>query len=48
MHTFTLRDDTLESGFYSLSKQLPSPVIDYTLQVPLHRGSGEIRGLPLE
>ena len=48
MHTFTLRDDTLESGFYSLSKQLPSPVIDYTLRVPLHRGSGEIRGLPLE
>jgi AraC-like DNA-binding protein len=48
MHTFTLRDDTLESGFYSLSKQLPSPIIENTLQVPLHRGSGEIRGFPLE
>jgi len=43
-----LRDDTLESGFLSLSKQLPAPIVDHTLQLPQHRGSGEIKGLTLE
>lgn len=48
MHSFILRDDTLESGFSSLSKQLPAPIIDSTLRIPQHRGSGEIRGFSLE
>jgi AraC-like DNA-binding protein len=48
MHSFILRDDTLESGLSSLSKQLPAPVIDQTIQVPPHRGSGVIRGFSLE
>jgi AraC-like DNA-binding protein len=48
MHSFILRDDTLESGFLSLSKQLPAPIVDHTLQLPTHRGSGEIKGLTLE
>lgn len=48
MHSFILRDDTLESGFSSLSKQLPAPIIDQTIQLPQHRGSGVIRGFSLE
>jgi len=48
MHSFILRDDTLESGFLSLSKQLPAPIADHTLQLPKHRGSGKIIGLTLE
>ena len=41
MHSFILRDNTLESGFSSLSKQVPAPVIDSTIHLPQHLGSGK-------
>jgi AraC-like DNA-binding protein len=48
MHSFILRDDTFESGLSSLSRQFPAPVTDNTLQIPRHRGTGFIKGVPLE
>src|SRR5882757_7951744 len=48
MRSLIVRDDHLESGFTSLSKQIPVPVIDHSLQLPTRYGRGSIRGLLLE
>lgn len=48
MRSLIVRDDHLESGFISLSKQIPVPIIDHTLQLPTQYGQGNIRGLLLE
>ncbi|HEY4107805.1 AraC family transcriptional regulator [Puia sp.] len=48
MRNLIVRDDHLESGFIALSKQLPVPVIQHTLQLPRQEGEGVIRGLSLE
>lgn len=48
MHSFILRDDSFDSGLYSLSRQFPAPVIDNMIQVPSHLGTGYVRGVLLE
>ncbi|MBS1663497.1 MAG: helix-turn-helix domain-containing protein [Bacteroidetes bacterium] len=48
MYSFILRDDSFDSGLSSLSKQFPAPVAGDVLQLPMHRGTGYIRGLHLE
>ncbi|MHA4807694.1 helix-turn-helix domain-containing protein [Flavitalea flava] len=48
MHRFIVRDDNLESGFLSLSKQLPASITNNTLHIPQHRGSGVIKSVFLE
>ncbi len=48
MVSFILRDDTLESGLISLSRQLQTPIAENTLLLPLDRGTGMIRGIQLE
>lgn len=48
MQRFILRDDNLESGFISMSKQLPASIINSTMQIPQHRGSGLMKSIFLE
>jgi AraC-like DNA-binding protein len=48
MRSLIVRDDHLESGFTSLSKQIPVPVLNHTLQLPRQEGEGLIRGSYLE
>ena len=48
MQRFILRDDNLESGFISMSKQLPASIINNTMHIPQHRGSGLIKSIFLE
>ena len=48
MQRFILRDDNLESYFISLSKQLPASIINNTMHIPQHRGSGLIKSIYLE
>lgn len=48
MRSLILRDDHLESGFQSLSKQLASPVSDYAVRLPQEWGTGVVQGVLLE
>src|SRR5882757_588541 len=48
MQRFILRDDNLESGFISMSKQLPASITNNTMHIPKHRGSGLIKSIFLE
>jgi AraC-like DNA-binding protein len=48
MQRFILRDDNLESGFISMSKQLPASIINSTMHIPQHRGSGLMKSIFLE
>jgi AraC-like DNA-binding protein len=48
MRSLILRDDHLESGFLSLSKQLGSPVSDHTVSLPQDWGTGLVQGIQLE
>ncbi len=48
MQRFILRDDNLESAFIALSKQLPAPIINNTMQIPVVMGSGIIKSIFLE
>jgi AraC-like DNA-binding protein len=48
MRSLILRDDHLESGFLSLSKQLGSPVSDHTVRLPREWGTGFVQGIQLE
>src|SRR5882762_2172117 len=48
MQCLIFRDDDLESGFVSLSKQLSALVINNTMQIPQHRGNGWMKSIFLE
>ena len=48
MRSLILKDDHLESGILSLSKQLQVPVAGHTLSLPPEWGNGTIGGLLLE
>lgn len=48
MRSLILRDDHLESGLQSLSKQLGSPVSDHTVCLPQEWGTGVVQGILLE
>jgi len=48
MQRFILRDDNLESGFISMSKQLPASITNNTMHIPQHRGSGLMKSIFLE
>lgn len=48
MHRFILREDHPDSAFLSLSKQLPASIINNTMHIPQHRGSGLIKSVFLE
>jgi AraC-like DNA-binding protein len=48
MRSLILRDDRLESGLFSLSKQLQTPIVDHLLSLPQEWGAGMIGGLHLE
>src|ERR1700754_1360040 len=48
MQRFILRDYNLESGFISMSKQLPASITNNTMHIPQHRGSGLMKSIFLE
>jgi AraC-like DNA-binding protein len=48
MRSLIIRDDHLESGFLSLSKQLGSPAIEHTVHLPQEWGTGVVQGILLE
>jgi AraC-like DNA-binding protein len=48
MQRFILRDDDLESGFISMSKQLSASITNNTMHIPQHRGSGLMKSIFLE
>jgi len=48
MQRFILRDDNLESGFISMSKQFPASITNNTMHIPQHRGSGLMKSIFLE
>jgi AraC-like DNA-binding protein len=48
MRSLILRDDQLDSGLLSLSKQWQTPIVDNTLSLPQEWGTGTIGGLLLE
>jgi len=48
MRRFIFSNDSLESGFMSLSKPIPASVINNTMHTPQHRGSGLMKSIFLE
>ena len=48
MQRLIFRDDSLESGFISLSKQFTASIINNTMHIPQHRGSGLMKSIFLE